>query len=159
MKKRNGFVSNSSSTCFTFLFKSEEYEEIVKSLYRNKKEFSVIRCDPDEVVKSIVKHIDNKGLSDVSEKLEEVNETIESLKKNIVDHNISFMRDLYYDFINRNSYLKHCYENGFNNYIDIYYGDNEGDEAGTDVAICMDMNSFHINIENNDFVVVKESNR
>ena len=41
MKTRNGFVSNSSSTSFTFVFKGKTFEDFEKLMFKHKELFNI----------------------------------------------------------------------------------------------------------------------
>ena len=166
MKRRNGFVSNSSSTCFTFLFKENDKKDIFKKLSKNRHQFDFMSVDSDDIINSITELIDKNRIYDVEITLIDLNERIEIEKEDISDNyrDDDWFAQFGYENIARHLDLilifKKAYNNGYKYAASIYYGDNEGDECMTEVANTMKENADIIDgMVNEDFCIIVERNR
>ena len=178
MKVKHGFVSNSSSTSFFFIFKGEGKDDFRSTLEKNKDRFDLIYFD----YTGKCLHVRHKEIFDA------IFDAIESDKASIyeidglvdyyqedLDYHIKDLKSLEYNNIN-NHFHKWCMENieyikkqldlvnkakrkGFNKHFIIDFGDNHGTISGSDLAVVMDCEGRNININNDDLILFTELNR
>lgn len=171
MKIRQGFISNSSSTSFTFIVKGNTAKDVYKAMKDYGEYFHLWgawrseeneECFVSEVIDSLIE-IENGA------KLE----SIVSTKKRIEEH----IKKLDYVGIEENKQLE-CYwlhssvreteklmlieeaiKNGFRSVFVVGFGDNHGEICGDKIGYLMDYEGRHIRINKPDFIVFTEQNR
>lgn len=173
MKIRNGFVSNSSSTSFTFVIKGEYIEDLFFmldkygeyfNLYGNwgaEKEDDIQNCNVYTVMERICKIKDKRiipidtAISDVEEKIKHIAATYASSKG---EHN-AWLLENSFKYVYEKADLEKLKKSGFTTVVEIDFGDNHGDVCGGVVGYLMDYEGRNIYINKPDFVVWTEQNR
>ena len=184
MKTRNGFVSNSSSTSFTFIFKGKSIKDLGKTIFKYKDYFKlsydfgwddncdVRHCNAQDVVEAIEGAVerykddkwDRPEVLSIDKHIENLVEIIKSNDKEIEDKK---KENKPYGFYGRyNDQLKEhvkklraAKKNGCTSVFVIGFGDNHGEVYGGDVGYCMDYEGRGIHLYEKDFVVLTEQNR
>ncbi len=161
MKIRNGFVSNSSSTSFTFVFKTPHIKEALNILNKYEDKFDLatdlfgdfIKINGHDVVDCIEENVSN--LNYIDDLLDEKEEEFDAFKDD--NHGIGAQIKRHLSLIIHN--LKNLRESGFYYFFSINFGDNEGDVAGGDIGNTMDYEGRHIEIHEEDMIVFTEQDR
>ena len=168
MKRRNGFVSNSSSTSFFFVFGSKDINHIKNVLNKYKDRFNLsyhmvdeeISCTGDEVIYEILRNINNInniGNFNIDVIIENINKDLERLKSIISDN----MHDRYWMGItfNKTLYLLNGLKDAKNNGLEYTYVVPFGNEEGDDnVNALMDLKSESLNMREDDLYILVENN-
>ena len=184
MKIRNGFVSNSSSTSFTFIFKGSKLDDLYAMISKYGDHFKLSHigwddipdtCNAESVIRSIrgaarstskydfenisIVSID-KHISELKKQVKVNDEAIEEDEK--ADKGYS-LTDLYSgwnaeinDKIEKLEALK---KNGLTSICQVDFGDNHGQISGMGIGTVMDYEGRHININAEDFAVMIDQNR
>ena len=186
MKLRNGFVSNSSSTSFTFCFKGNKIETLYNMILKYRRYFDLsfsgwdeyaYTCNASDIVKSI------EGLMKNNEKAEwdkieimTINDLIEVNKKDIkeMDREIAeskkekkicgydstkWKMEIKQHYADKIETLNRIKKQGPDHAVIIGFGDNDGNISGGDVGNAMDYEGRNIHISEKDFAVFTEQNR
>jgi Icc-related predicted phosphoesterase len=182
MKLRQGFVSNSSSTSFTFIFKGKDMEALFNKMIENSAHFDLYS---DTYGLTETKHITVNDVIDAVRSNSKgnlgeydapicikISEAIKKAKKNIKDmqkwEDESIARgnghDQYYidevfNLTRKLSQLEDLKKKGFKTVAVIGFGDSHGLVSGMDVGSIMDYEGRYIHINKPDFVVYTDQNR
>ena len=169
MKKRNGFVSNSSSTSFTFIFKGDTVQDLSKTIQKYGKCFDLeymywddncYSCNAQDVSEAIEAYIDDpKNMLNRHDKVSVIliDDYIEVIIKEIKESTgyRGYVDDLKKQLVKIQSAKK----KGLTSVLNIEFGDNDGDISGGDLGYCMDYEGRYISIDKKDFIVYTEQNR
>lgn len=177
MKIRNGFVSNSSSTSFTFCFKDKGngiddlLDMIVSQKYKNnfQRSFDEWFCNATGVADAIKASVERGGewneakvvsidkiIADEKDDLKHIKEVIkEAEKKNWTGYYLE-RKDCLEEKIKKLQKIK---KNGLDSVLVIGFGDNDGEVCGGSVGHAMDYDGRYIGINTNELVVFTEQNR
>lgn len=177
MKIRNGFVSNSSSTSFTFCYKGEGIKpltDLILTKYRDqfKRSYDEWHCNAMDVVEAIERCFYIKSewhtIGPVS-----IDKVILNEKDYLARH-LKYMKDrenekdtywLQHDLeakqriekkINKLNDIKN---KGLTTVVIIGFGDNHGEVQGGNLGYAMDYDGRYIDIYEKDLVVFTEQNR
>lgn len=165
MKIRQGFVSNSSSTSFTFLFKTNDLNEAMRTLRKYKNRFDLAepeglydanisaRINGHDVIDCIEENVDN--LYSIDELISERKEEFEAFKDDYHGIGSQIKRELSHIIAN----LEDVKENGFIYLFTINFGDNEGDISGGEIGNIMDYKGRDVKISECDLVMFTEQDR
>jgi len=185
MKIRANFVSNSSSTSFTFCFKGEiddlhrkiiDYQNYFYLAYDGYNWGSgsdyVFKCNALEVANAIQESYESKPIREWEEvKIENIDKLIADEKKALS----AFLEEI--DDVKRDSWMRKYDEEtikemndkikklerskgkGLDKVLVIDFGDNHGVISGGDLGNAMDYEGRYIKIDEDDFVVFTEQNR
>lgn len=178
MKIRNGFVSNSSSTSFTFCFKGEgigPLTDLILTKYCEQfsRSYDEWHCNAMDVVEAIefrskpdsdfhkvsCDSID-KVIADEQANLEYANEDVENAKKDkksclSMDYEIEIKQTLEAKI----QKLESTKKKGLTTVLRIGFGDNHGEVQGGNLGYAMDYDGRYIDINEDDLVVFTEQNR
>jgi hypothetical protein len=171
VKIRNGFVSNSSSTSFTFIFKGSSADDLYAMINKYNQYFDLYYD---------ISNVDGTSIP-VHCTAEDVINALKTLKLNVVpikEHRIDIHKHLkQYELYDRHDKegdfwvqtivdqvmkeedLKDAEKNGFTCSVVVGFGDNNGDISGGDIGYCMDYEGRAIHINKPDFIVTTEQNR
>ena len=185
MKIRQGFVSNSSSTSFTFVFNGDSVDDLCKVLedYKNYFELSFENWDGRmcscnfEDIKNSLKNVvlpqapeDKDKYFDVAYPIP-IQQEIDNLTEEALTEGVltsDYVHDVYlYDLssseaaanLRKSLIMVNSAEKGLNRVIKVDFGDNHGHVCGGDVGIAMDYVGRNIEIIEDDLVVITEQNR
>ena len=176
MKIRDGFVSNSSSTAFTFIFKGNPKVDLPALILKYRKHFDLVYdeeegwvCSPTEVADALEKQLnepyeeyrDHPKVQTVDEVIRETERSIESWKKYREENG---NEDGWYNsWIDEETEHKEKLEKAKERGLDIvvlaWFGDHDGPWAYTGLGYAMDYEGRYIDIDEEDFVVFTEQNR
>jgi len=189
MKIRQGFVSNSSSTSFTFCFKGNKLEDLYTMISKYSKHFDLehegwddlqYKCNSGDIVKAIKGAAKSKSKYDFENiSVVSIDDHIVNLKEQIVINDEAIKReqenkdkrysatDLYSDLYSEwNSNIKDTIakmrglqKKGLTSICEIGFGDNHGQISGLGIGSIMDYEGRCININTKDFAVMTEQNR
>jgi len=177
MKTRNGFVSNSSSTSFTFCFKGKGIKpltDMILTKYRNqfKRSYDEWHCNAMDVVEAIEHCFEHGGewhkvepvhINKVIEQekfslgqiLEEIKRDEEKKDDYWKQHNLEHKQELEAKIRK----LENIKKKGLTTVLIIGFGDNHGEVQGGDLGRAMDYDGRYIDINGADLVVFTEQNR
>ena len=189
MKTRTGFVSNSSSTSFTFIFKGNDVKALCDTIWKYRDHFklscdfgwsnladSVYHCNAQSVVEAIEGAFEQYK-NDKYDKLEVVSidkhienlvgtirnndETIaEDKKKNEKLYSCVDIYERYNERVSEDiKQLRAAKKKGCTSVLVIGFGDGDGEVSGGDVGYCMDYKGREIHLYEKDFVVLTEQCR
>ena len=175
MKARWGFVSNSSSTSFTFLFKGDSFEDLYAMIRKYSCHFerheewggdiswhanaeSVIQSIKDEIIKQPKKkyHFDDIELMKTENVLKEAKDELEqyqNYKKENPDYKDS--PEDWMPISNEIFRLEDAIKNGLDTACEVEFGDSHGIVGS--VGCAMDHQGRNIQLECKDFIVVARS--
>jgi len=185
MKVRQGFVSNSSSTSFVFIFKGESPENLYDSIRNHYDYFDISfydyennchKCNAEDVINSIKSVLvdeigeeyqcDNTSIVSIDDFVDNLERELNFLEKDIEEINEdrdSFMINTYmqeiFDYVGKISNIKKAKEKGFNSVLKIDFGDNHGHISGKGIGMAMDYEGRNIYIKKDDLIVFTDQNR
>ena len=177
MKIRTGFVSNSSSTSFTFIFKGSKIKELFYlitkydqyfDLYFTPYEEKKLHCTAEDVVKSMKRVKSNSDLVSIKSFHQNIESEIKLLEKRIEkvkcdrvskEFEAKWDEEYLFEILNKKSSIEEAIEEGFEKVLIIDFGDNHGDISGGKVGYCMDYEGRSIDINKPDLIVTTEQNR
>ena len=186
MKIRNGFVSNSSSTSFTFVFKGDKIDDLSALIWKYRGHFSlsydaswndtndcVETCNAQDVVEAIEKCAKDKNDKWNAVKIvsidDSINQFVDSIKeydqmiKDKEDKCSMTLRDFYKQYKREAEEvidkLNMAKKKGLTSVFVIGFGDNHGQISGGGLGTVMDYEGRDIDIDEKDFVVFTEQNR
>lgn len=174
MKIRCGFVSNSSSTSFTFCYKGEGIKaltDLILTKYRGQFErsYDEWHCNAMDVVESIETSSKNKSewykveavhIDKVIENEQTCLDTvIQDLEEEKEDYWKRYNLDRKQELENKIARLKRIKERGLVTVLIMDFGDNHGAVQGGNVGYAMDYDGRYIDIDKQDLVVFTEQNR
>ena len=184
MKVRTGFVSNSSSTAFMFVYKNESIEELCQliekydqyfNLYSELEENESYKCTARQVASAIEEELsDNnedifcktkkmsldKYIKDIQDMLDKNVEQIKEYQKEGKQYkDYNWLTDYIYQNSQDLYKLQNLKKQGFTQIVIANFGDNDGPWRGTDLGRIMDYEGRYIYINKPDFVVWTEQNR
>lgn len=170
MKMRFGFVSNSSSTSFTFCYEGEGIKpltDLITGKYRNlfSRRYDEWSCDAYDIARELDRCFENKEIFPIS-----VNKAIKNEKDNLayVLEELMTEKDSYFrqrcieqkfDLEHKIMKLKSAKDKGLDTVIVVGFGDNHGNVQGSNVGYAMDYDGRNIDIDTKDLVVCTEQNR
>jgi len=175
MKVKGDFVTNSSSTSFFFVTKTDSISDFLKKLVENKNLFQLSHdiswTKQPHVVSIDVFNVIEEIESILPKKIHHIDYMLESLKS-VIDNCgerllYSSEDEPYHRFEQElmEEYEKKLLEwaefknKGFTHYYQIGFGDNDGDISGGDVGNTMDYSGRYIGLRNDDFIIFTEQNR
>jgi hypothetical protein len=187
MKIKNDFITNSSSTNFFFIFKGPRcVKSLVSAVWNHKKAFTLSyyldetsnwSCKCQDIVEDIERCVKNSLGKDewdsvkivtLDKKISETDEMIKSEKAYHKDWLIDHPDDKTMDKITkegikyleqRKRKLQHAKNKGFENALEMEWGDNHGHVSGGETGFAMDYAGKNIRINSDDLVVFTEQNR
>ena len=186
MKIRNGFVSNSSSTSFTFCLKEASFDALYDKIRKHGDSFKLSYdrsrgrdpdwaiCNADSVIKEIQEYVATQDKRqdwehikfiktyDYIDEMTRVIKSEEKWLKENEDENLSCI-NLYEETIIEYkaivARLNRALRRGLKNVVIIGFGDNHGQICGCHVGLAMDYEGRKIEIEESDFFVFTKQNR
>jgi len=173
MKLRNGFVSNSSSTSFTFIFKGSTIEDLFKTMQKYSSYFELyytgypggpIACTVQEVIEAI-RQTEHTEVVPFEAWTAVQREHLESLETRINDKDLTdtyFLNLLLDESSMLAETVNHCASMDLakNSVVfTIDFGDNHGNVSGGTIGNIMDYEGRNISIKKPDFVVFTGQNR
>jgi hypothetical protein len=175
MKIRTGFISNSSSTSFTFCIKGNTIKDLFTLFRKYHKKFDLqyddYKINAETIIGSIKalepttntrRRWGGYRLVPMAEVLDDSIKRMESIMGYIQDEKIGMMdyyKEELEDSKEKISYVKKLINKGFNTAIMIGFGDNDGEISGGAVGITMDYEGRGIKMNEPDFVIMTEQNR
>lgn len=177
MKTRRGFVSNSSSTSFTFCFKGRSVKalsDVILTQYRDRFRLSYdeYHCNALDIIEAIERVAQTSGrLKTIKEHMEFIKTEIENNESEIAEEGRESMAasgsGCFYTFLQERKQelerqlviFKQAEKRGLNTVLVIGFGDNDGDVSGGDIGMAMDYEGRNISIDAKDLVVFTEQNR
>jgi hypothetical protein len=178
MKIRTGFVSNSSSTSFTFCYKGEGIKpltDLILTKYRNRFELSYDEwhCNAQDVVEAIEGCFGSKNeydkitpvsidqvIRDVENYLADTEVWLEEESRKNKDSWLVIHYSKHIQKLQKKiSRLKNLKKEGLTTVLIVGFGDNDGNISGGNVGNAMDYEGRNIDINNDDLVVFTEQNR
>jgi len=168
MKIRGGFVSNSSSTSFTFVFKEDNIEDCFNILKKYKDYFNLYDIDTgtsingDEVIAQMKSYIDEVyHIDNCLVELEEQKQSYFNIMQE--DKKRGFEDDLFYSLYNdaqmKVEKIKDLKDKGFRSFFSINFGDNHGDISGPPIGSGMDYEGRDIELKEDDVYMFTEQDR
>ena len=169
MKKRLGFVSNSSSTSFYFFTKGGGVDKVLECIQRHQEKFRLktdfefspeYSCTADDVCDAIrglskkligVTSLMGEAASDIRQ-WEEDSKSSDSWTSDFAAEYLAEARERLLDLENLRSL-------GFTQALVVGFGDNHGDIEGGNVGNAMDYEGREIRIDDDDFKLRTEQNR
>ncbi len=172
MKIRQGFVSNSSSTSFTFMIKGDKMEDVYDLIKKYNQYFDLyysswddekMHCTADNVVKAI-KEVKNVKLIRIEKFKKDLEEHRERISKELEkEKSKDYLNDWYFkdlmDMMEKEITIDDTVKSGFKNVLIIGFGDNDGEISGDPIGTTMDYEGRCISINKPDFIVFTEQNR
>ena len=186
MKIRNGFVSNSSSTSFTFIFKGSTVDDLCDVLLKYSTHFDLVFenyddvehvCNVNDVItalKSVVKNASEKteddydhafimSLDEKNDELEkELNSWRERLEESIKEddnYDTSWIHNYMMEIYEKQRSIKQAIKRNLNCVIEVGFGDNHGQIEGTGLGTVMDYEGRYIRINQKNLIVYTDQNR
>lgn len=177
MKIRNGFVSNSSSSSFTFIHKGENLEELYNQINKWNQYFDLRYTNYNDETATInandvineIKKLGEDPATPITWKIEdyiihletELQRTQNYLTKLMKDgkHNNDFVMEYIFKMSSNITELEDLAKRGFRTVHTISFGDNHGNISGEGVGEVMDYEGRNIYINKEDFVVFTEQDR
>lgn len=171
MKIRAGFVTNSSSTNFIFMFKGKTREELIELIRKNSKSFDInyyddyvgrYKCNAEDVINSIsdcLNMIDDYNqvrIYDKKELISRVNKDVSYWKES---YGKNFYKEAPEDLLKIKYILNNVNLNKIDSVLEIQFGDNHGNIRGTDIGYAMDYKGREIHIVEDNFIVLTEQTR
>jgi len=176
MRYKQDFVTNSSSTCFFFLFRGGK-QGFFDALANHAEEFNLSHDHwDDELVTINVGHI-VRELEPLLESKEINIIPIESLINDFRERIYNYqqymdesekegrysLNDLYQESIDAMSKMLHktvsAAKSGLTHSLVVGFGDNDGEVSGRGVGTIMDYEGRDLNIDDHDLVIMTEQNR
>lgn len=180
MKIRHGFISNSSSTSFTFCIKDKSFNTLYSLIKKYKDKFDLdvdygddckYSCNADMVIKEIKKVVRRKGkyskveIITIDDEIKRIDDNISTIKRCIKkDKEKNYDYSYWKKYIKRYDAIKKCRLNkakelGLNYAIRLGFGDNHGDIRDGNVGYTMDYAGRNIKLVKDDFIIYTEQNR
>lgn len=166
MRIRNGFVTNSSSTNFIFMFKGNKKEELFDLIKKDSKKFKLYydkwKCDHEDVIKSIdeclqeITDYDQVKIYNKDELITKVNDRIAYWKES---YGKRFFKEAPKDLLKIKYVLDNTDLSNIDSVLEIQFGDNHGNIEGNDIGYAMDYEGREIHIVKDNFIVLTEQNR
>lgn len=158
MKIRNGFVSNSSSTSFMFLFKTNDPFEIRKtvedSIYEQFKDDSLYDKIRSSILNNTEKYSLNR-LSSVSSLIKANNDKLNTYK-NLSNNEQLFLRFVLPPQLKFLSKIFKAYNLGFFSVFYLDYGTDDSDENNYELSEEIEMKLNHY--ESDDLFIIPQDN-
>lgn len=181
--KIKGFVTNSSSTNFIFIFDGETKEDLYKILKKYPRFFdleynpfdggTLFKIDVDQVIEAI-ESVVNKNISypgpvivqnidqvikDREERIEHQKEYYEESVAEDPKRSIGFILDWMMENEELIHMIKSAKRIGMKSVLEIQFGDNNGHISGGDIGVTMDYQGRYINLSSLDITILTEQNR
>lgn len=171
MKIKADFVTNSSSTSFTFIFKGNHidlFKAVLKraALFNLSIDFGTpYTIDVWDVIESIDSVIRfDPGILQIDNEIKMCQEDIEYVEKNLAKNNIEdwerrYDKERRADLNEVMTKLLKAKEKGLVSVFKIGFGDNHGEICGGRIGCTMDCAGSRISIDDDDLIVMTEQNR
>ena len=180
MKIRNGFISNSSSTSFTFCVKTDNIQDLTDLIkkysyyfditgetygYGNTEFYTVDASQVAEAIYNVYDPNSNNSyehaiIVSIDREIANVNRSIEDYIKLLAEGSkykyFKLALKEYRQMLNK---LQKAKNDGFKYLIKIQFGDNHGPVCGTPLSIVMDYEGRDININEPDLIVFTKQER
>ena len=176
MKIKSDFVTNSSSTSFTFAWKGDKID-LMKELIKHSKDFDLqyedyedklLTVDVWDIVRSIDDVMKNNPedayykpeIVSIDEKIKEVKRSIEYYKELANDDDTGrWWSDSLEEEEEKLKLFESIKEKGLLSTFTIGFGDNHGEICGGRIGYTMDYRGRHISINDSGLLVTTEQNR
>jgi len=185
MKRKLDFVTNSSSTGFIFIFKGNQRTNLFEKMVKYEDEFKLYNeygsgkpyINAWEIIKTLDPILSSNkedpyylpGPIQLSNLIKNVDEELEVYKKTLIDElkkekeeakswkSSVYTKEYITELTEKVSKLKKAIDNGLDHYVEISFGDNDGLISGGRIGYTMDYEGRHIDINEDDFVVLIEN--
>ena len=187
MRVKSDFITNSSSTNFFFVFKGPRcVKSVTNAVWNHRKSFSLHyelnennshSCNAQDIVEDIERCIkqslgkkewNSVKITTVDKKILQIDKQIEHEK----EYNASWMKDHPEDKTSekyskqtvsrlekQKGKFQEAKSKGFENLLEMDWGDNHGAVSGGDTGYAMDYEGRYIRINSDDLIVFSEQNR
>lgn len=171
MKIRDSFVSNSSSTSFTFIFKGDKIEDLFDLIRKYNQYFDLyftsydekeLHCTAEDVIRSIEAIKSDLGLTSIYSFHQDIKtrmRDLEKMPKESKDRIVKWYDTKNQNYIAEESIVEEATKKEFKSVLIIDFGDNHGNISGGNVGYCMDYEGRDISINKPDLIVMTEQNR
>lgn len=180
MKRKLDFVTNSSSTSFTFVLKAPKKVELMKQIAKHAEAFrltyhgwddEVTTIDEWDVIEAIVEACQDSNsdpwylpkFDSIDDRIVAQKEEADRYKQSMEDESEKRYRKWYKDDYEYAlaifEKLKKAKENGFTGVVTIGFGDNHGEICGGRVGTTMDYEGRSISIDDDSFIVFTKQDR
>lgn len=167
MKIRSGFISNSSSTSFMFIFKGQTKEDLYDAIWKNRKDFHLVTDDNrsccaewlvDEI-ESLPDNIIREGSDPINLLIKTRKCILNDNKKYLADSKDKYFSESWRTIVEDEEQLikrlQNLKDKGFTWSMIISFGDNHGDISGGNVGTAMDYESYHFkDYEKEDLAII-----
>jgi len=183
MKRKADFVTNSSSTSFTFIFKGTDKKHLFDLLLARKQLFdlhyesewddegTVHECTVEDVIAALDKFLSGRLSSlDFSGKVEYINDLLarrtadirsweEMYEDDVEDWEQKWITDSISEIKQIIGLIKGAKDRGLLSVVQMGFGDNHGEVWGDGLGVVMDYKGRGIFVNDDDLVIFTEQNR
>lgn len=157
MKIRTGFVSNSSSTSFTFFTKKPGLKYLLLQIQKHKDKFDLASEDVGRITASDVcealaelkkqPKIIGKLIKNIEASIQYDQRWLERAKANPAEFVISHIADSISETKKELALVEQIQGQGFEYFLEVQFGDNHGDIQGDKVGTVMDYEGQGVSID------------
>ena len=171
MKIRNGFITNSSSTNFIFIFEGSKKENLFNLIRKHNKKFNInwneykdgsYKCNAEDIINCIGECLDTKAeydqvkIYDIKEFIKEINDRVNYWREEYRD---MYRENAPEDLLKIKKVTDSKILDKMDSVLEIQFGDNHGNISGNRIAIAMDYEGREIHLIDSDLIVLTEQRR